>query len=411
MTTYYWKKLSPHQQDKRITQALQKNVNYSQGGSLGVPASALDDKVFYDQASFLKDSPLLRSYVHNPNHIGCHTLGASEPFFQGTQDIEREVIELLSVDMLKAERHSCDGYIASGGTEANLQAVWIYRNYFEKELGVSRTEIAIIASADTHYSMAKAANIFGLDLITVPVGFEDRQLVLPSLKSLVQTAVDAGKKSFIVIANMATTMFGSVDDPGIYSQVLKEHQVDFKIHVDGAFGGFIYPISDPDNLLAFDNPLVSSITLDAHKMLQAPYGTGIFLARKGLMPYVYTKEAKYVSGMDITLCGSRSGANAIAVWMILQSYGYYGWQEKIGILLSRADWCCERLDKMKIRYYRHPQMNIITLRAKDVPAEIAEKYFLVPDSHGEAAPSWYKIVVMDHVDKEILERFLAELAF
>ena len=58
-------------------------------------------------------------------------------------------------------------------------------------------------------------------------------------------------------------------------------------------------------------------------MLQAPYGTGIFLARKGLINYVYTETASYVKGLDATLVGSRSGANAIAVWMILKSHGYF----------------------------------------------------------------------------------------
>ena len=52
-------------------------------------------------------------------------------------------------------------------------------------------------------------------------------------------------------------------------------------------------------------------------MLQAPYGTGVYISRKGLIENVLTKEAEYVEGMDLTLCGSRSGANAIAVYMIL----------------------------------------------------------------------------------------------
>lgn len=394
--------------DLRISQALQRNVNYSQGGSLGVPASALDDKVFYDQASFLKDSPLLRVYVHNPNHIGCHTLGESEAFFSGTQELEKEVIELLCVDMLHARPGSSDGYVASGGTEANLQAVWIYRNYFEKENKAERHQIALLASEDTHYSVAKAAGIFGLDLLTVPVCFETRQLQPDKLSEMVRQAKAAGKAYFIIVANMATTIFGSVDDPAMYTAVMEKEGCAFKMHVDGAFGGFIYPISDPDNPLDFRNLAVSSITLDAHKMLQAPYGTGIFLVRKNLMEYVYTREAQYVNGMDITLCGSRSGASAIAVWMILQSYGYYGWQEKIHMLLSRTNYCCNRLEALGVRHYRHPRLNIITLRAADLPAWIAEKYFLVPDRHGEGA-QWYKIVVMDHVDHERLNAFLEDV--
>src|SRR5262245_66560612 len=136
----YWKKLSFKEQDEIITEALSNNIDYSSKICLGIPASKLDPLVFYEHASFLKEAPLLRAYVQNPNHIGCHTLGSSEPFFKGTQSIERDVIELLSVDLFNAEKNSCDGYIASGGTEANIQAAWIYRNYFVRSFGAQTEE-------------------------------------------------------------------------------------------------------------------------------------------------------------------------------------------------------------------------------------------------------------------------------
>src|SRR5690606_41593469 len=69
----------------------------------------------------------------------------------------------------------------------------------------------------------------------------------------------------------------------------------------------LVPPTDTTSKADFSHPHVSSITLDAHKMLQAPYGTGIFIARKGLMEYTCTREAQYVHGMDNTLSGSRSG--------------------------------------------------------------------------------------------------------
>jgi glutamate/tyrosine decarboxylase-like PLP-dependent enzyme len=144
-------------------------------------------------------------------------------------------------------------------------------------------------------------------------------------------------------------------------------------------------------------------------MLQAPYGTGIFIARKGLMQYVFTKEAQYVNGMDITLSGSRSGANAIAVWMILFTYGPFGWLEKINKLIYRTQWCCNELKKLGISFYNRPCMNIITLKAAEIPHELVIKYGLVPDSH-DAHAGWYKIVVMDHVELDALQAFIEELS-
>lgn len=404
----YWKKLSHAEQDRRITEALSRNIDYKQKVSLGVPASRLDGNVFYEQAPFLKDAPLLRTYVANPNHIGCHTLGESEDFFAGTQDIERDLIELLVVDVLKAEEGSCDGYVAAGGTEANIQAAWIYRNYFKQEHHAGLNEIALLGSADTHYSIAKAANLLSLNWYSVPVTDDTRAIDVVALDETVKKAMADGIKYFIIISNMATTMFGSVDDPDVYVACMNKYALSFKLHLDGAFGGFVYPVSTPVSNVNFTNPNVSSITLDAHKMLQAPYGTGVFITRKGLMEYVFTREAQYVHGMDITLSGSRSGANAIAIWMILVTYGPHGWFEKINKLLYRTDWCCQQLDDMGIRYFRYPKMNIITIRSEHVPAHLANKHGLVPDTH-DNNPQWYKIVVMDHVEIEHLQTFLTEL--
>lgn len=404
----YWKRLSHAEQDRHITEALRNNIDYRQKVSLGIPASKLDPNVFYDQASFLKDAPLLRTYVQNPNHIGCHTVGESELFFQGTQKIERELIKLVSIDILKGEEDGCDGYVAAGGTEANIQAAWIYRNYFMKEHGVAIDEIALLSSADTHYSVAKAANLLQLRWYNAAVDEESRNIISEGLDEVVAKAKAEGIKCFIIISNMGTTMFGNVDDPEQYINCMQKHDVLFRLHLDGAFGGFIYPISHPESKVNFRNPHVSSVTLDAHKMLQAPYGTGMFLIRKGLMQYVYTQEAQYVNGMDITLSGSRSGANAIAIWMILVNYGPYGWLEKINKLLYRTDYCCKTLDELKIPYFRSEGMNIITIKAAYIQPFIAHKYGLVPDTHdGEA--NWYKIVVMDHVEIEHLGEFIKEL--
>ncbi len=404
----YWKKIAHTEQDRIITEALEQNIDYKKKISLGIPASRLDENVFYDQAPFLKDAPLLRSFIQNPNHIGCHTLGDSEAFFKGTQMLESEVIELLAVDVLKAAPGSCDGYVTAGGTEANIQAVWIYRNYFMHEKGAQLHEIALIGSEDTHYSIAKAANLLQLKWYNIPVNNETREIEATQLDDILSAAKQEGVKYAIIISNMATTMFGSVDDPMVYVNAMQKHGIDFKLHLDGAFGGFIYPISHPDSTVNFANDYVSSVTLDAHKMLQAPYGTGIFIVRKGLMHQVYTKEAQYVNGMDITLSGSRSGANAIAIWMILMTYGPHGWFEKINKLLYRTDWLCKQLQEMGIAYYRYPKMNIVTMKAHAIPHDLADKFGLVPDSHNEGA-AWYKIVVMDHVEVEHMEQFIAEL--
>lgn len=402
-----WKKLEQEEIRKRVFDALEANKNFNRENVIGIPASYLDPRVFSSDDKILKDAPFLTTMVNNPNHIGCHTLDTSESFFTGTHELEREVIAICAESIMKAEPDSCDGYVASGGTEANIQALWIYRNYFMREFGAKPEEILILCSAHSHYSMAKGANLLNLPIRFVPVSEDTMEITESDVFRVVQEAQTAGIRYCAVVSNVMTTMFGSVDPIMAYAGALQKTGIPFKIHLDAAFGGFYYPFSNRDNPLNFANPHVTSITMDAHKMAQAPYGTGIFLIRKGFMQYANTKEASYVEGEDCTLIGSRSGANAVSIWMILSKYGPNAWFEKIFILQKRTEWLCAQLNEMSVRYYRNPFSNIVTMQADQIPHELAVSYGLVPDNHH--APSWYKIVVMDHVSIEKLEAFTHDL--
>jgi len=403
-----WEKKTEEEIRNRVFGALEKNVNYSEKNILGVPASYLDEKVFSQDASFLKDAPFLSTLIKNPNHIGCHTLGSSESFFAGTQEIERELIGICAKDILNGdEAASFDGYVASGGTEANLQAIWVYRNYFLREKGFASKEICILCAEDNHYSMDKAANVLGVQVQKVAVHDDSREISKETVEYAVEKQLENGARGFIIVANMMTTMFGSVDNPEHYTEVMEEKDLPFFLHVDGAYGGFYFPFAEKEHQLDFRNPHVSSVTLDAHKMAQAPYGTGLFIIRKDLMHYANTKEASYVEGEDYTLIGSRSGANAVAVWMILSKYGPFGWMEKIFVLQKRTGWMCDQLEQLGVQFYRHPSSNIITIRARFVAPSIAKKYGLVPDNH--LNPNWFKIVVMEHVSIERMQPLVKDL--
>lgn len=402
----YWKKKSHTEIKERVFAALGENINYTNQNVLGVPASYLDNKVFNQDDAFLQNAPFISTLIQNPNHIGCHTLGNSEHYFKGTQEIEKELLEICAVDILKGEPQQHDGYVASGGTEANIQAIWIYRNYYETNFKAKRNEIAILCSEDSHYSMDKASNLLGIDKYKSEVNLQNRELSHASVQSAINTAKSEGKKYFAVVVNMMTTMYGSVDNIDFYIDELEKSGCQFKIHIDGAYGGFYYPFTKNKGKLTFQNKHITSFTLDAHKMAQAPYGTGIFLIRKGFIEHTNTK-AGYVEGDDFTLIGSRSGANAIAVWMILCINGPYGWQEKVFILQRRTEWLCSQLNELNVAFYSHPMSNIVTLKSKHVSLEVAAEFGLVPDNHKH--PTWYKIVLMEHVTIEKLMPLLAKL--
>ena len=404
----YWESYSHKQIKAVIFKALEQNLDYRDKPVLGLPASYLDTEVFYDDAPFLKDAPFLSALIANPNHIGCHTLNESEAAFEGTHRIEKELIDLCAQQIFEGQEESFDGYVASGGTEANIQAIWILKRYYETEFKANAQEVAVIYSEDAHYSMPKACKLLSLPAYVTEVDKDTRRVTQESLEARIQEARLNGIKHFIVVMNMSTTMFGSVDDIDEITGWLDTLNVDYKVHIDGAFGGYIYPFATESMAYTFQNPKINSFTLDGHKMLQSPYGTGIYLTRKGFMDYALTEEANYVKGKDYTLVGSRSGANAIAIWMIMRTYGSDGWKAKIKRLLRKTDRLCANLDERGVKYFRNPDMNIVTIRAEYVSAQLANKYMLVPDAHGDDV-KWWKIVVMDHVRQGVIDAFLNEL--
>ncbi|MEZ4890524.1 MAG: pyridoxal-dependent decarboxylase [Crocinitomicaceae bacterium] len=401
----YWQKLPIREVKQRVFEALEKNINYKEN-ILGLPATYLDQEQFYFNAPFLKDAAFLSVLINNPNHIGCHTNSEGEEYFRGTHELEIDLIRICAEEIFGAEKNGCDGYVASGGTEANIQAQWIYRNYFKSEKKAKSDEIGVLFSSDAHYSVYKGCNLLGIKPIEVAV-LDNKLWDLDDLALKLAQAKENGIKYLIIHLSMGTTMFGSVDLPEGILEVVKQHISDYFVHVDAAFGGFIYPFTSDASDLSFKNKEVSSITIDGHKMLQAPYGTGIFLCRKGLMEYAQTQEAAYVQGTDFTLCGSRSGANAVAVWMILMTHGSEGWKYMMEKLIDRTDSICDTLDEMKIEYYRHPAMNIVTIKSKYISRELAHKYHLVADDFNN--PKWWKIVTMMHVEKPVIDRFLIDL--
>lgn len=399
----YWKKLNKEQISQRIFQALGKNTSYLNHKVMGVPGSFLDPRVFNHQAA--KGDPFLSTMLENPNHIGCHTLGHdSESFFRGTHELEVETIRICAENILGGKPHAQDGYIAGGGTESNIEALWIYRNYYIQSYQAKNSEIGVFFSQDSHLSLIKGCDLLDIRPFIFAVNPVTRKIDQTKLSQTIRRAKDKGIRYFIVVLNMGSEMFGSVDHPEEVCPVLEQEDTIYKIHVDACLGGFIYPYTEVNNGLDFKNDKIDSICIDAYKILRAPFGTSIFMIRKGYMQYAMTDEARYVIGKDYTLIGSRSGANAVAIWMLLKTLGSKGLNYKMQRILIRTNQLCHALDQKQISYFRQPGMNIVAIKNKHMTRQIEDLYGLVPDDLEN--PQWWRIVVMDHVDNELLDGFL-----
>ena len=146
--------------------------------------------------------------------------------------------------------------------------------------GISPQELALVCSEDTHYSAHKAANLLGIDLLQVPVDENSRQMEKSVLAGQITESKTAGQAGICLhpkhghhdVPDRSMTSI-----PFVRCSTVWESNFGFTSMLRS---GFCLSVFHPIHRLDFRNPRVLSMTMDAHKMLQAPYGTRIFLCRK-----------------------------------------------------------------------------------------------------------------------------------
>jgi len=200
------------------------------------------------------------------------------------------------------------GHLCSGGTIANLEALWIAGNF--------KPGKKVIASQQAHYTHERICGVLGLPFESIPCDSQAR-MDLDALKAMLAEG-DIGT----VVVTIGTTATGSLDP---LPEVLKlRSQHDFRIHADAAYGGFFILVDDldPETLSTFQClGEVDSIVIDPHKHGLQPYGCGCVLFKdpavgrfyKHDSPYTYFSSAELHLG-EISLECSRPGASAVALW-------------------------------------------------------------------------------------------------
>ncbi len=236
--------------------------------------------------------------------------------------------------------HNADGYITSGGTEGNTFGLWIGRNYLKNK---GSKKVCVISTDLSHISVVKAANILGIDNYSVEID-EEYSIDIQKLFQKIDSLYALGYDSFILYLTAGYYSTGTVDKIEQIDERLKKLNLNFYIHVDAAFGGFVFPFSNPDLKFDFRLSSVNSITIDPHKMGLMPYSCGIFLCRKDLVKYIETSNQQ-AHVIDRTLIGSRPGATAAAFWALLSSLGYKGYRNVVVKCLKNKQYFIEKINK------------------------------------------------------------------
>jgi aromatic-L-amino-acid decarboxylase len=167
------------------------------------------------------------------------------------------------------------GVLTPGGSMSNLSAIVTARS---AKLGERFQNGTLYVSDQVHHSIAKSARIAGLPASAVRIVDSDDMLRmdLDSLRERVNQDRANGLEPFLVVASAGTINTGAVDPLEGIADLATEENLWF--HVDGAYGGF-FQLTERgrDRLTGISR--ADSITLDPHKGLFLPYGTGCLLVR------------------------------------------------------------------------------------------------------------------------------------
>ncbi len=201
------------------------------------------------------------------------------------------------------------GHLTSGGTMANLEALWV-----SGELAPGKR---VVASEQAHYTHSRISQV--LKIKFEPVAADERgRMRLDALEDELRKG-DVGT----VVATLGTTAIGAVDP--LEEILTLQQKYGFRVHVDAAYGGYFRLI--PDELgeearRSFGSiDRADSIVVDPHKHGLQPYGCGCVLFKDPAAGRFYRHESPYTYFTskdlhlgEISLECSRAGAAAVALW-------------------------------------------------------------------------------------------------
>jgi aromatic-L-amino-acid decarboxylase len=263
------------------------------------------------------------------------------------------------------------GLLTSGGSIANLVATITARrerfpdNFFDG---------MIYTSDQSHHSVTEAAVLSGFPRENVRLipSDESYRIRLDALEAAIERDRDAGEHPFLIVASAGTTNTGAVDDLDKIADLAGGQNL--WLHADAAYGGFFVLTDEGCEQLA-GLAQCDSITLDPHKGLFLPYGTGALLVRDGnALERTHAVSADYMSERDLDsgyVDFSQLGPElsrdfrGLRVWLPLRMHGVEPFRANLAEKIELSRWVANELrDVDHVRVVADPQLSTLAFRVE-----------------------------------------------
>jgi glutamate/tyrosine decarboxylase-like PLP-dependent enzyme len=172
---------------------------------------------------------------------------------------------------------SAGGDLTSGASVANLEGIVTARD----AMGILSADVprsVVYLTGQTHHCVDKALRVSGLaEAIVRHVPLDDRwRMRADALAAAVEADLGTGLRPWLVVATAGTTDTGAVDPLADIADIADAHGL--WLQVDAAYGGFFLLTEHGRQLLA-GIERSGSVTMDPHKGLFLPFGSGALIVR------------------------------------------------------------------------------------------------------------------------------------
>ena len=271
------------------------------------------------------------------------------------------------------------GLLTTGGSMANFTAVFTARRELLPDNFLSGT---IYVSDQVHHSIQKAAMLAGFPASSVrQIGSDgDYRMRIDDLERQVLDDRAAGLAPFMVIGSAGTVNTGAVDDLAGLADFAENFGLWF--HVDAAYGGF-FALTERGREALNGLERSDSMSLDPHKGMFLPYGTGSLLVRdRDALARAHATDAEYLPPMredpdfvdfsEISPELSRDH-RGLRVWLPIKMHGIDVFRRQLDEKLDLTAWITDRLRQTPgIEIVAEPQLSLVAFRLFKPGLTVAE---------------------------------------
>ncbi|GAC32436.1 pyridoxal-dependent aspartate 1-decarboxylase PanP [Paraglaciecola polaris] len=332
----------------------------------------------------------------NQNLVKIETSKAFTPLERQVLGMMHELVYAQDSEFYNTYLHSANhalGAFCSGGTIANVTALWVARNKALAADGVFKgvareglaaglayygyKKMAILSSRRGHYSLSKSVDLLGLgreQLITLDC--PTQRLSPEKALAFGKQYAEQGNKILSIVGVAGTTETGHVDPLDELADVAAE--LDCHFHVDAAWGGATLFSSTHRNILK-GIQRADSVTIDAHKQMYVPMGAGMVLFKDPNDSNAVRHHANYIlraGSKDLgatTLEGSRNGM-AMMVYASLHIFGRLGYELLIDQSIEKAKIFARMIQSHPdFELITHPTLSLLTYRVNPQEVQLQVK--------------------------------------